>query len=126
MDLSLRPRWGKSAIWRMTIDPLEIFKATVVRGESFRNRTMICGLGVSRAATLAMPMLSTGDRGENWMVGYVYLKGGFQALRSAGIGELVRNLSEVLPQWKDRFEEHITDWKQCPLLSVESSRVPFG
>jgi 2-polyprenyl-6-methoxyphenol hydroxylase-like FAD-dependent oxidoreductase len=66
----------------------------------------------------------TFDRGENWMVGYVYLKGGFQALRSAGIGALVRNLSEVLPEWKPRFEKHLTDWKQCPVLSVESSRVP--
>ena len=64
------------------------------------------------------------DRGENWMVGYVYLKGGFQAIRSAGIGELVRQLGEVVPKWKDRFAQHLTDWKQCPVLAVESSRLP--
>jgi 2-polyprenyl-6-methoxyphenol hydroxylase-like FAD-dependent oxidoreductase len=66
----------------------------------------------------------TFDRGENWMVGYVYMKGSFQALRSAGIGALVKNLGEVVPKWKDRFARHLTDWKQCPVLAVESSRIP--
>ena len=42
------------------------------------------------------------DRGETWLVGYVYLKGGFHALRSAGIGELAKKLGEVVPEWKDR------------------------
>ena len=64
------------------------------------------------------------DRGENWLVGYVYMKGGFQALRSGGIGGLVRDLGEVVPEWKDRFARHLTDWKQCPVLNVESSRLP--
>jgi 2-polyprenyl-6-methoxyphenol hydroxylase-like FAD-dependent oxidoreductase len=64
------------------------------------------------------------DRGDIWMVAYVLLKGGFQAIRSAGMGELVRQLAEVLPAWKDRFGRHLTDWKQCPVLNVESSRVP--
>jgi 2-polyprenyl-6-methoxyphenol hydroxylase-like FAD-dependent oxidoreductase len=64
------------------------------------------------------------DRGETWLVGFVYLKGGFQALRAAGIGELARQLGEVLPEWKDRFARHLTDWKQCPLLNVESNRLP--
>jgi 2-polyprenyl-6-methoxyphenol hydroxylase-like FAD-dependent oxidoreductase len=66
----------------------------------------------------------TFDRGENWLVGYVYLKGNFQALRSAGVSELVRHLGEVVPDWKDRFAQNITDWKQCPVLSVESNRLP--
>jgi 2-polyprenyl-6-methoxyphenol hydroxylase-like FAD-dependent oxidoreductase len=64
------------------------------------------------------------DRGENWQVGYVYLKGNFRALRSAGIGELVRHLGEV-PAWKERFARHLTDWKQCSVLAVESSRLPL-
>jgi 2-polyprenyl-6-methoxyphenol hydroxylase-like FAD-dependent oxidoreductase len=64
------------------------------------------------------------DRGESWLVGYAYLKGGFHAIRSAGIGELVRHLGIVLPQWKERFARHLTDWKQCPVLAVESSRLP--
>lgn len=64
------------------------------------------------------------ERDDRWLVGYVYLKGGFQALRAAGIGELVRNLGEVVPEWKDRFAKHVTDWKDCPVLAVESSRLP--
>jgi 2-polyprenyl-6-methoxyphenol hydroxylase-like FAD-dependent oxidoreductase len=64
------------------------------------------------------------DRGESWLVAYAYLKGGFQAIRAAGIGELARKLGEVLPEWKDRFAKHLTDWKLCPVLNVESSRVP--
>jgi 2-polyprenyl-6-methoxyphenol hydroxylase-like FAD-dependent oxidoreductase len=64
------------------------------------------------------------DRGENWLVGFVYLKGGFQALRSAGIGELAKQLGEIVPAWKDRFARHLTDWKQCPVLNVESNRLP--
>jgi 2-polyprenyl-6-methoxyphenol hydroxylase-like FAD-dependent oxidoreductase len=64
------------------------------------------------------------DRGENWLVGYVYLKGGFQAIRSAGIGELAKKLGEIVPEWKDRFVRHLTDWKECPVLNVESNRLP--
>jgi 2-polyprenyl-6-methoxyphenol hydroxylase-like FAD-dependent oxidoreductase len=63
-------------------------------------------------------------RGDIWMVAYVLLKGSHQAIRSAGIGELVRQLSEIIPAWKDRFAKHLTDWTKCPVLVVESSRIP--
>ena len=63
------------------------------------------------------------DRGDTWMVAYVLLKGSFQASRSAGIGALVRQLSAVVPAWQDRFARHLTDWKKCPVLNVESSRL---
>lgn len=64
------------------------------------------------------------DHDEYWMVGFVYLKGSFQALRSAGIGELAKQLGEIVPAWKDRFFRRLTDWKQCPVLNVESNRLP--
>ena len=67
----------------------------------------------------------TFSRGDTWVIGFVYLKGDFHALRAAGIGELARQLGEVVPQWKDRFARHLTDWHQCPVLNVESSRVPI-
>ncbi|MBL8798621.1 MAG: FAD-dependent oxidoreductase [Planctomycetia bacterium] len=64
------------------------------------------------------------DRGEAWLVGFVYLKGGFQNLRAAGIGELARQLGDVVPAWRERFARHLTDWKQVPVLNVESNRLP--
>jgi len=41
----------------------------------------------------------------------------------AGIGELAKQLGEIVPEWKDRIARHLTDWKQCPVLNVESSRL---
>lgn len=64
------------------------------------------------------------DRGESWLVGFAYLKSDFQSIRSAGVGELVRKLGEAVPAWRERFARHISDWKQCPVLAVESSRLP--
>ena len=64
------------------------------------------------------------DRGDNWALAFAYLKGSFQALRAAGISQLTKELAEILPAWKDRFARHLTDWKQCPVLNVESSRLP--
>ena len=46
-------------------------------------------------------------------------------MRSAGIGELAKKLGEVVPEWKERFARHLTDWKLCPVLNVESSRLPL-
>ncbi len=63
------------------------------------------------------------DRGDTWMVAHVLLKGSLQASRSAGLGELARQLSAVVPAWKDRFARHLNDWKKCPVLKVESSRL---
>ena len=63
------------------------------------------------------------DRGDNWALAFVFLKGGFQALRAAGIGALVKHMGEVLPEWKDRLARHLTAWKQCPVLNVESNRL---
>jgi 2-polyprenyl-6-methoxyphenol hydroxylase-like FAD-dependent oxidoreductase len=63
------------------------------------------------------------DRGTDWLIGYAYLKGGFQTIRSAGIGEVVRQMGEIMPAWKERIAKHLTDWKQIPVLNVESSRI---
>jgi 2-polyprenyl-6-methoxyphenol hydroxylase-like FAD-dependent oxidoreductase len=68
-------------------------------------------------------LLVTFNRGDHWLVGYVYMKGGFHEIRAAGIDELVRHLAEIVPEWRERFARHVTDWKQCPVLTVESSRL---
>jgi 2-polyprenyl-6-methoxyphenol hydroxylase-like FAD-dependent oxidoreductase len=62
------------------------------------------------------------DRGDEWQVGYVILKGSFAAVRAAGIGALRQGLADLIPWLADRVE-HLQDWKQTAVLNVESSRV---
>jgi 2-polyprenyl-6-methoxyphenol hydroxylase-like FAD-dependent oxidoreductase len=62
------------------------------------------------------------DRLDEWQVGYVILKGSFQKLRAAGLESLRASLAEAVPDFADRVE-HLKDWKQVAVLSVESSRL---
>jgi len=63
------------------------------------------------------------DRYEYWQAGYVITKGTFPELRHEGIGALRRSFAQLVPELADRVE-HLEDWKQVSLLSVESSRCP--
>lgn len=63
------------------------------------------------------------DRYEYWQAGYVITKGTFPELRQEGIGALRRSFAQLIPEFADRVE-HLKDWKQVSLLSVESSRCP--
>ncbi|MDP8947751.1 MAG: FAD-dependent oxidoreductase [Actinomycetota bacterium] len=63
------------------------------------------------------------DRFDYWQVGYVIPKGTFPELRREGIGALRRSFAELAPEFAGRVE-HLEDWKQVSLLSVESSRCP--
>lgn len=62
------------------------------------------------------------DRGDEWQLGYVILKGSFQHLRATGLAALRQEIVDLEPLLADRVEL-LQDWKQCSLLSVESSRV---
>src|SRR5215207_10374085 len=61
------------------------------------------------------------DRFDYWQAGYVIPKGTFPELRHEGIESLRRSFAELIPEFADRLE-HLDDWKQVSLLSVESSR----
>lgn len=61
------------------------------------------------------------DRFDYWQAGYVIPKGTFPELRKAGIEKLQENFAALAPEYGDRVE-HLKDWKQASLLSVESSR----
>src|SRR5215207_10055661 len=63
------------------------------------------------------------DRFDYWQAGYVIPKGTFPKLRHEGIESLRRSFAELIPEFADRLE-HLDDWKQVSLLSVESSRCP--
>ncbi len=62
------------------------------------------------------------DRGDQWQVGYVILKGSFAAVKAAGVEALGRSLAELVPWLADRVDQ-LRDWKQTAVLNVESSRV---
>ena len=63
------------------------------------------------------------DRFDHWQVGYVIPKGTYPELRHEGIEALRRSIAELIPEFAGRVE-HLEDWKQVSLLSVESSRCP--
>jgi 2-polyprenyl-6-methoxyphenol hydroxylase-like FAD-dependent oxidoreductase len=63
------------------------------------------------------------DRGEYWQVGFVFPKGRYQEVRAAGIEAFRRSIVEIEPSFAEHVKT-ITDWHQCSLLSVESSRCP--
>ena len=63
------------------------------------------------------------DRDDYWQAGYVIPKGTYPELRREGIEPLHRGFGELIPEFADRVE-HIEDWSQVSLLSVESSMCP--
>ncbi len=62
------------------------------------------------------------DRLDEWQVGYVILKGSYRQVRAAGLDALRRSFAEIAPEFADRAE-HLKDWRQVSMLSVESSRL---
>jgi 2-polyprenyl-6-methoxyphenol hydroxylase-like FAD-dependent oxidoreductase len=63
------------------------------------------------------------ERVDEWQVGYVILKGTYAQLKAEGVQVVHRTLSEVAPWLGDRVQ-HLQDWHQCAVLSVESGRLP--
>ena len=63
------------------------------------------------------------NRFDYWQAGYVIPKGTFPELRREGIGVLRRDFAELVPEFADRLD-HLKDFRQVSLLSVESSRCP--
>ena len=62
------------------------------------------------------------NRFEYWQVGYLIPKGNYQQLHAAGIEALRQSVAEIMPELGDRVE-HLKEWKQVSLLTVESSRL---
>jgi 2-polyprenyl-6-methoxyphenol hydroxylase-like FAD-dependent oxidoreductase len=74
------------------------------------------GIGVGR-------ILGVFDRFDYWQVAFVFPKGQYQNLRAAGLESFRRAILEIEPSFAEHVKT-ITDWHQCSLLSVESSRCP--
>jgi 2-polyprenyl-6-methoxyphenol hydroxylase-like FAD-dependent oxidoreductase len=62
------------------------------------------------------------DRFDYWQMGCVIPKGGYKALRAAGLESLRAALARAAPAIADRVGE-LQEWKQIAVLSVESSRL---
>jgi len=62
------------------------------------------------------------DRDDQWQVGFIIIKGSFREVRAAGIDALKKSFAETAPEFADRTE-HLTEWKQIAMLSVESNRL---
>ncbi len=63
------------------------------------------------------------NRFDSWQVAYVIPKGSYQQLHAAGLEALRRSVAELMPEFSDRVE-HLQEWKQVSLLSVEADRLP--
>lgn len=62
------------------------------------------------------------ERDTEWQIGYVFPKGDFGEIRSQGIGQLRRELGEVIPLLADRTN-HISGFSDVHMLNVKSDFV---
>jgi 2-polyprenyl-6-methoxyphenol hydroxylase-like FAD-dependent oxidoreductase len=62
------------------------------------------------------------NRGSQWQIAHLILKGGFRDVRAAGLEPLRNKLKATAPEYAERFDV-LHEWKQISMLSVESSRV---
>ncbi|MBY0526679.1 MAG: FAD-dependent oxidoreductase [Gemmataceae bacterium] len=62
------------------------------------------------------------DRGDEWQIGNVIPKDGYKKARAEGLQRLRENVVQTVPFLKDRCN-HLQDWKQVTVLSVESNRL---
>jgi 2-polyprenyl-6-methoxyphenol hydroxylase-like FAD-dependent oxidoreductase len=59
---------------------------------------------------------------DNWQVGYVFLKGGYQHVRERGLAALRESIATRVPWLADRTHL-LQDWQQTSVLSVGAGRV---
>jgi 2-polyprenyl-6-methoxyphenol hydroxylase-like FAD-dependent oxidoreductase len=74
------------------------------------------GIGRGRALVVL-------DRYDYWQAGLVFPKGRYQELRAQGVEAICKSILEIEPRLA-KNAEHLTDWQQFSLLSVESSLCP--
>lgn len=101
-----------------TSPPMDIlwFQLPHLPGDAHSDRLM-GGFGGGR-------LLAVFDRMDYWQIGYAFSKGKYQELRAAGMAAFRKSIVEVEPRFAKHVES-LTEWHQCSLLSVESSRCPI-
>ncbi|PYX23979.1 MAG: monooxygenase [Acidobacteria bacterium] len=98
-----------------TSPPMDIlwFQLPHLPGDEHSDRVM-GGFGNGR-------LLAVFDRIDYWQIGYVFPKGQYQQVRSAGLEAFRKSIVEIEPDFAKHVEA-LREWHQCSLLSVESSR----
>jgi 2-polyprenyl-6-methoxyphenol hydroxylase-like FAD-dependent oxidoreductase len=101
-----------------TSPPMDVlwFSLPHVPGELDSSDRVLGGFSQGRALVVF-------DRLDYWQLGYIFPKGQYQGLRSAGIDALRNSIAAIEPRIANNAEA-LKDWQQCSLLSVESSRCP--
>jgi len=61
-------------------------------------------------------------RVDEWQVGYIVAKGGYQRLKHDGVAVLQKSIADLVPWLADRVAA-IEDWHQINVLSVEADRL---
>lgn len=67
-------------------------------------------------------MLVMIDRGDEWQMGFVVIKGSFRSLREKGIEAFHNELLKLVPELEKSLHV-INDWSRCAILSVVTGRV---
>ena len=67
-------------------------------------------------------MLVTLDRGDYWQCAFVIAKGGFDAVRNAGLDAFRAEIAHLAPHFRDRVQE-IASWDDVKLLTVAVNRL---
>lgn len=63
------------------------------------------------------------NRVDHWQCAFIIPKDSYAALHASGLPAFRQTLAELVPLIADRVD-HLQEWKQLSLLSVESSRCP--
>jgi 2-polyprenyl-6-methoxyphenol hydroxylase-like FAD-dependent oxidoreductase len=62
-------------------------------------------------------------RADDWQIGYVIPKGGYQKIHAAGMDAFRQETASVLPTFLAERVATLQEWKQISVLAVESSRI---
>jgi len=102
-----------------TAPPMDVlwFRLPKAPGESEITGGAFGGIGRGRIFIML-------ERTDYWQSGLVFTKGHYQELRAKGVASIRQSITEIDPRLAAQAE-HLTDWQQMTLLSVESSRCPL-
>jgi len=98
-----------------TSPPMDVLWFTVPRDRD-------SALGAVAGRFGAGTMMAMIDRGEEWQIGFVILKGSYRALREAGMEAFRAELRGLAPELGDSLSS-LREWSQCAILSVVTGRV---